>query len=125
MNHVDAGHHLEQFPADMCRSSIAGGCHADFARVGLGVGDEIGNRFGRDGWICLQNNGHAHDGGDRRNVADEVEIELVVKRGIDGVRRTDRDKRMAICRRTRYRLHRDVGRGTWPVLDDKRLAETF
>jgi len=50
VNHVDAGHHLEQFTRYGDRRSIAGRRHVELAGIGLGVGDEIGDRFaGMDG----------------------------------------------------------------------------
>ena len=47
VNHVDPGHHLEQLAGDMGRAPVASGCHVDFAGMGLGLGDELGNRLGR------------------------------------------------------------------------------
>ena len=68
--------------ADAARRQI------ELARIGLGVGDELGNRLGRKRRIappCTL--GTRHDARDRRDVADEIEIELVVERRVDGVRR--------------------------------------
>jgi len=39
MQHVDAGHHFEEFARDMRRGSGAARRHVEFARIGLGVGD--------------------------------------------------------------------------------------
>ena len=88
VDHVDAGHHLEQFAGDMGRRSVAGRRHVDLARIGLGIGDELGNGLGRNRWIDHHDIGHADDACDRRDVADEIEIELVVERRVDRVRRT-------------------------------------
>ncbi len=51
MNHVDTGHHLEQLAGHMGRAPDAGRPHADFGRIGLGIGDELKNRLGWNGWI--------------------------------------------------------------------------
>ena len=92
----DAGHHLEQLAGDMGRGPVAGRRHVDLARIGLGVGDELGNGLGRNRWIHHHDIGRADDAGDRRDVADEIEIELVVERRVDRVRRTDQQQRIAV-----------------------------
>ena len=96
VQHVDAGHHLEQLAGDMwpwfrCRPR-----HVDLAGICFGVGDELGNGLGRNRRIHLHDIGHAHDAGDRRNVANEIEIELVVERRVDRVRRSDQEERVAV-----------------------------
>src|SRR5262245_50353676 len=45
----------------MLRAPDAGRSHVDLARVGLGIGDELGNRLRRNRWI------HVHDEGDTGN----------------------------------------------------------
>src|SRR5215813_419997 len=65
--------------------------------------------------------GHADDTSDRRDVADEIEIELVVKRGVDRIYRTDRKQRIAIRRRTHDGFGGDIGGSPRPILDDKWL----
>ena len=57
VDHVDAGHHLEQLAGHMGRGPVAGRRHVELARIGLGIGDELGNRLGRNRWI------HHHDVG--------------------------------------------------------------
>src|SRR5262245_53787784 len=95
----------------------------DLARISLGVGNKLGNRLGRKRWI------HQHDGSlaanacDWRNVAYEIEIELVVERRVDRVRRIGQQKRIAVRRSAHDRLGADVAAGTRPVLDDELLTE--
>ncbi len=89
MNHVDAGHHFEQLAADMGRGSVAARCHVDLSRIGLGVSNELGQRFCWNRGMNFDDVGYAHQACDRRDVAKEIEIELVVEGGIDGVRRID------------------------------------
>jgi hypothetical protein len=70
----------------MLRGPVAARRHIDLARIGLGIGDELGDRFGRNRRIDLHHVGHAVDARDRRDVADEIVIELFVKRRVDDVR---------------------------------------
>ena len=97
--------------------------HVDLARIGLGIGDELGNRLGRNRWIDHHDVGEAEDASDRRDVADKIEIELVVERRVDRVRRTDQKERIAIRRRAHDRLGADIAAGARPVLDNELLAE--
>ena len=41
VQHLDAGHALEQLAGEMDRGAVAGRGEGDLARVGLGVGDEL------------------------------------------------------------------------------------
>ncbi len=67
--------------------------------------------------------GTADQARDRCDVANEIEIELVVECRIDRVRRTDQEQRVAVRRRTHDRLGGDIAAGARPVLDDEWLAE--
>jgi putative ABC transport system substrate-binding protein len=73
----------------MGRAPSAARRHIDLARIGLGVRDELGNRLGRDRWMDGHDKRLADDGCDRRDVADEIEIEFVVERRVDRVEATD------------------------------------
>ena len=86
MDHFDAGHHFEQLASNVVRRPATGRCHVDLARIGFCVGDEIWKGPGRNRWINLHDEGEARDFADRRDVADEIEIQSVVKRCVDGVR---------------------------------------
>ena len=66
---------------------------------------------------------HADDARDRRDVADEIEIELVVERRVDRVGERDQEQRVAVRRRAHDRLGADIAAGARPVLDDEWLAE--
>ena len=76
---------LNSSPATCGDGADAGRRHVDLARIGLGIGDELGNGLGRNRWIHHHDIGHADDARDRRDVADEIEIELVVERRVDRV----------------------------------------
>jgi hypothetical protein len=59
----------------MVSGTDAGRPHVDLAGTGLGVGNELGNGVDRQRWIYLQDMGLAVNGRDRRDVADQIEIE--------------------------------------------------
>src|SRR5205085_4145891 len=65
------------------------------------------------------------DAPDRCHVANKLEIELIVERRVDRVRRSDEEERVAVRRCAYDRLGRDIGVGTGPILDDEGLAETL
>jgi hypothetical protein len=46
MQHVDAGHHFEEFARDMRQGSGAGRCHRYLAWVVLGISNELRKCFG-------------------------------------------------------------------------------
>jgi hypothetical protein len=54
MDHVDAGHHLEQLARDMLRRAVDGGGEIYPAGVRPGVGVELRHRFHRNGRMHLK-----------------------------------------------------------------------
>ena len=107
----------------MDRRSVAGRRKIDLARIGLGVGNKLGNRIDRYCWIDLHDKGPAANACNRHSVSDEIEIELIVKRDGDRVCRNDQKERIAVGGRTYDRLGADVACGARPVLNDEWLAE--
>src|SRR6516164_8544714 len=99
VNHVDAGHHLEQLAGQMGRCPGSSRRIIDFARASLGIGDELGNRLSRDRWIYRHDKWCADNASDWRDIADEIVVELVVECRIDRVETTDQQKRVAVCGR--------------------------
>src|SRR5262249_47214399 len=90
----------------------------------LRLAKKFGNRRGRNRWVQVHDIRRAKNSRDWRDVADEIEIELVVERRVDRVRGADQEQRVAIRGLVRDRLGADVGtRG--PVLDSELLAETL
>src|SRR5262249_8859310 len=65
----------------------------------------------------------ATDTRNRRDVADEIEIEFVVEGSVDRIRTSDQKQRVAICWRTHDGFSGNISTGTGPILDDKWLAE--
>ena len=125
MDHVDAGHHLEQFARQMARRSVAARRHVDLARVGLGIGDELGNCLRRERWVYRHDEGDRDDACDGCDVAEEVETKFLVKRRIDRGRRADQEECVSVRRRIHDHLRTNIAAGSRPVLDDKLLAETL
>src|SRR5262245_56736769 len=96
MNHVDPGHYLEQLARDMVRAPVARRRHVEFTWIDFGVVDELRDRFGWKRWMHHHDESVTANGCDRRDVADEIETELVVERRIDGVRRARHEDRVAV-----------------------------
>ena len=63
------------------------------------------------------------DDADERDVADEIEIEVVVERRVDGGGRVGPKQRIAVGGSTHDGLGGDIAGGAGPVLDDEWLAE--
>jgi hypothetical protein len=83
------------------------------------------NSFGRHRRIYHHDVGKADDASDRRDVANEIEIKLLIQRGVDRVTRSHREQRIAVGRRANDRLGGDIAAGTRPILDDEWLTESF
>src|SRR5712691_909363 len=65
--------------------SVAGRRHIELAGIGLGVGDEFGDRLGRKRWMHLHAVILVADARDRRDVADKIVFELFIQRRVDRV----------------------------------------
>src|SRR5215813_4369962 len=123
VNQVDSGHHLEKLAINMTGSSEAWRSQIDLARVRLGIGDELGDGFGWNRGINHHDFGHAHDARNRRDVADDIEIELVIERRVDRVRRGHQEKCVAVRWGTDDRFGADIRAATWAVFYDELLAQ--
>src|ERR1700746_4147026 len=97
--------------------------HGDLARIGLGIGDELGNCLGWNRWMHHYDVRLAVNACDRRDVADEIETELVIERGVDGVPTADDEQRVAVRRCAHARLGADIAAAARSGLDDELLAE--
>jgi hypothetical protein len=93
----------------------------DLARIGLGVGDEVGERLGRERRIDRHHDGGTTNARDRRDVADDIETRIRVERRVDGIRRGNHEERVAVRRRSHDHFGGDIGVG--PVLDSELLPE--
>jgi len=122
VDHIDAGHHFEQLARNVGATADAGRRHVEFAGIGLGIGDELGNRLGRNRQVHHHDVGISDDARDRRDVADEIEVELVVQVRVDRVEATDQEQRVAVSGRAHDRFGGDVAASARPILDDKLLS---
>src|SRR5215831_8295639 len=59
--------------------------HGELAGIGLGVSDELGKRLGRNRRVHQHDVGVDDNAGDRCDIANEIETELVVQRRVDRV----------------------------------------
>ena len=60
----------------MSGTSDAGRSHVDLARIGFGMGDELGDRLGGNRWMDLYYVRLAANPRDRRDVTEEIEASL-------------------------------------------------
>src|SRR5580704_9562538 len=125
VNHVDAGHHLEKLAADMGRAAAAARRHADLAWIRLGVSYEFGNRLRWYRRIDLHDQGKVADHRDGNDIANEIEVEILVERGVGGDRLGDQEKRVAVRRGTHGGFDPDIRSRAGPVLDDEWLVEAL
>ena len=107
MHHVDTGHHHEQLAGHMGYGPVAGRRHAERARIGLGIGNELGEGVGWNRWIYFHDVGHAH-ARDRRYVADENCNSVCEQRRVDRIWLADHEKRVPVGRCFYDRLGTDV-----------------
>jgi len=107
----------------MNRASNAGCGHVDLAGIGLGIGNEFRDSFGRKGWIDLHDERRTGDASNRRRVANEIEFEIVVERCVNGVRRRGHKKCVAIWTRPYDHFSGEIRAGARLVFDDKLLPE--
>src|SRR5262245_57533081 len=107
----------------MCWRSIATGRHAELARIGLGIGNELGNGLGGDGSSYDHDSRQARNAHDRHDIADKIEVEFVIERRIYCVRRASPKERVSVSWRAHDRFGTDVGASAWAILDDEWLAE--
>ena len=71
----------------------------------------------------LDDLGHSDNARDGRDVADEIEVELVVERLIDRICRSDPKERVAVCRRAHDGLGGDIAARPSSALNHEWLAE--
>jgi hypothetical protein len=99
--------------------------HVDLARISFGVSNEFRDCLGRHGWIDHHDKGGAGNARDRRDVADEIIIEIAIERSVGRIIRTGEKERIAVRGRLHDRLGADIVGGAGPVFDNKRLTKTL
>src|SRR5262249_46050062 len=70
------------------------------------------NRLARNRRVHHHDVGTSHDARDRRDVTDEIEIELIVERRVDRAESTAQEERVSVGRRTYNRLGADIAAAT-------------
>jgi hypothetical protein len=95
----------------------------DLTGVSLGIGDQVRDRFGRERRVGDRDEGGNANARDRREVADEIEIQTRVERGIDCIGRYRDQQRIAVRRRVSGIFSADIAGGARPVVDDELLTE--
>jgi hypothetical protein len=91
--------------------------------IALRIGNEVAEGLGWNRWVHHQNVGLAADPGNRCDVADEIEIELLKQRGVDRIRRNGQQERVAIGRGVHDGLGGQIAAGPRAVFDDEWLTE--
>jgi hypothetical protein len=96
VNQFGTSHDTEERGGDVRQTSVTGRCKIDLARIGFGIGDELGNSPNRYRWIDLHDERYTADARDWKDVANKIELEARGKCRIDCVRLSDQKERMAV-----------------------------
>src|SRR5262249_9008018 len=124
VNDVDTGHHLEQLAREKNRAS-GRRTKVQLSRIGIGVGDELRDCLDRQRWIDRNKVRNADGAGNRRDVADEIELKIVEERRTDRVSCNDIEQRVAIWDCAYGGLGADIAACAGSILDDEWLSEPF
>src|SRR6186997_2004890 len=100
----------------MLRRAVAAGSHVDLGWMSPGKSHEFGKAFDRKGRVDDQDIWHAHEPGDRCDVASKVVVEVVIQGRVDSVGGADQQKGMTITVRTGGHLGGDGAAGPGPVV---------
>src|SRR5262245_44571585 len=106
----------------MLRAANTARRHDDLAGIGLGVSDQLGNGLRWKRRVYHQDSRSAVDARNRRDVANEVETEVVIECHVPCVMCTDLEERIAVGRRLHDCLGGQIAASAHPVLDDEWLA---
>src|SRR5262245_19919837 len=114
---------LKSSPATWLKLPVPDDARLILPGLALAKAMNSGTDLTRHCGIHLHDAGSAYESGHRRDIADEIERELVVERGVDRVGRGDPEQRVAVGRGAHHHFGGNVGIGARPVLDHDRLAE--
>ena len=119
---LDAGGELEQFGREM--QAVADAGRAIEHAVLPGVGDQLGDAVHRQRGMHQEEVTVEHArSGDRGEVAQHVEVRILVDERRRGDRRGRKQQRIAVRVGLRHCARRDGAVGADPILDDEALAE--
>jgi len=123
MDHVHAGHLLEQFARHVRGRTRAVGGERSLSRLGLGERDQFRDCLRRNGWVGHHHQRKIDKRRDRCDIAHQIERQRVVERRVDRRGGGEPHQRVAVGRRAGCRLNRHVRRATRSVLHYDRLSE--
>jgi hypothetical protein len=98
---------------------------ASARRIGLGVSDQLGDGFHRQGRIYHQHVGLHRNQGDRCEILQRIVADGAVEADVHGHRRAGHRQRVAVGPGLGHGLEADVAAGAGTILDDDGLAEVF
>ncbi len=125
MNDVDCGPLLEHFADHVRRRAVARRSEVDLAGVGLGVGNELGDRVHRQLRIGDQEIGAGREQCDRREILDRVIADVGVDRGSDREGRgVAEHQRIAVGFGACGRFGADGAARPGTIVDDDALIKT-
>src|SRR3954451_22007415 len=93
--------------------------------MGFCVGDELRNALHRKRRIHLHELGHADNAGDRRRVANEIEVQVLKQGRIDCGTAAGNEESVTVCGTPNDRLGADIAARAWTVLDEELLTEVL
>ena len=126
MHQRDAGGAGEIFAGDVAGGAGAGRAEIDLAGIGLGVGDQLGDGFGRKRRMHHQRIRRVADQADRRKILARIVADVLVERRPDRERAGIAEhQRVAVGLALRDRLGADGAAGAGPVVDHDLFAEQF
>ena len=114
---------LDQRHRQVMRRADAGAAVGQLARVGLGRGDQLGQRVGRLAGIGDQHQRAPGGEADRREVGHRVVGQVLEQAGVHDQRVDRRHQGQPVGLGARDLLAADIARGAGDVVDDDRLAE--
>src|SRR6516164_5439596 len=85
-HNVGSRHHLEQLASDMLRRADTRRANVDFTWCCFGGGEELRKGFYRKRRMYRYDHWKANNARDRRDVAHEIEIKIIVERRVDCIR---------------------------------------
>ena len=122
VQHVDAGHGLEQLEAQVLRRAGPGRAVGELPGLRLGELDEVGDAVHRQRRIDHQHEGRVGDERDRREILRRIVGQVLVQRHVDGERRAGAEqervavgRRLGDRRRRRSRCRRRCGSRSRPA----------
>ena len=121
---LDVGLFAKHLDREMVGGSRAGRGEVQFTRMALRIGDQLLQIRHRQRRRHRQDEGTRGDHRDRRKILDHVERQFLEQAHVHRVRVGGQQQRVAVFRRARGRLRRDVGRRARPVFDDERFAQS-